>query len=43
VPYITTTAAALAAARGIAAHRERPAAVRSLQAYHADREVVPPG
>ncbi len=36
VPYITTTAAALAAARGIAAYLERPGEVRSLQAYHAD-------
>ncbi len=35
VPYITTTAAALAAARGIAAYRESRDAVRSLQAYHA--------
>jgi carbamoyl-phosphate synthase large subunit len=35
VPYITTTAAALAAARGIAARREARAGVRSLQSYHA--------
>ncbi|MGB8020050.1 MAG: carbamoyl-phosphate synthase large subunit [Candidatus Nanopelagicales bacterium] len=35
VPYITTTSAALAAARGIAAHREQRGAVRSLQSYHA--------
>jgi carbamoyl-phosphate synthase large subunit len=35
VPYITTTSAALAAARGIAAHRENRGAVRSLQSYHA--------
>ncbi|MBE0477238.1 MAG: carbamoyl-phosphate synthase large subunit [Coriobacteriia bacterium] len=36
VPYITTTAAALAAAKGIAAHRESREEVRSLQDYHAD-------
>jgi len=36
VPYITTTAAALAAARGIEAYREGHGAVRSLQSYHAD-------
>jgi carbamoyl-phosphate synthase large subunit len=35
VPYITTTTAALAAARGIAAHRESRDCVRSLQSYHA--------
>lgn len=35
IPYITTPAAALAAAKGIAARRERRAAVRSLQSYHA--------
>jgi len=35
VPYITTTSAALAAAEGIAAHRESNGAVRSLQSYHA--------
>jgi carbamoyl-phosphate synthase large subunit len=35
VPYITTTAAALAAAKGIAAHREGRESVRSLQSYHA--------
>ena len=35
VPYITTTAAALAAARGIEAYREGRGAVRSLQSYHA--------
>ena len=38
VPYITTTAAALAAARGIAARREARAGVRSLQSYHAGLE-----
>jgi carbamoyl-phosphate synthase large subunit len=34
VPYITTTAAALAAAKGIAARRAGKAPVRSLQSYH---------
>ncbi|MDO9557856.1 MAG: carbamoyl-phosphate synthase large subunit [Coriobacteriia bacterium] len=34
VPYITTTSAALAAAKGIAAHREVAGHVRSLQSYH---------
>ena len=34
VPYITTTAAGIAAARGIAARREMPPRVRSLQSYH---------
>jgi carbamoyl-phosphate synthase large subunit len=36
VPYITTTAAALAAAKGIAAHRLIEDEVRSLQEYHAN-------
>ena len=36
VPYITTNAAAIAAAKGIAACREGRAEVRSLQSYHAD-------
>ncbi len=36
VPYITTTAAAVAAARGIGAQRERKSEVRSLQQYHGD-------
>jgi carbamoyl-phosphate synthase large subunit len=36
VPYITTTAAALAAAKGIAARREGKPKVKSLQDYHAD-------
>ncbi len=36
VPYVTTTAAALAAAKGIIAFREGHDGVRSLQAYHAD-------
>ncbi|MDF1542816.1 MAG: carbamoyl-phosphate synthase large subunit [Anaerosomatales bacterium] len=35
VPYITTTAAALAAARGVVAHAEGRESVRSLQSYHA--------
>jgi carbamoyl-phosphate synthase large subunit len=36
VPYITTVAAATAAAKGIAACREGMPEVRSLQSYHAD-------
>jgi carbamoyl-phosphate synthase large subunit len=35
VPYITTLAGALAAARGIAAARQQRIQVRSLQSYHA--------
>jgi carbamoyl-phosphate synthase large subunit len=35
IPYITTTAAAIAAAKGIAAVREASVGVRSLQSYHA--------
>jgi carbamoyl-phosphate synthase large subunit len=35
VPYITTLAAAMAAAKGIAAYREGKADVKSLQKYHA--------
>jgi carbamoyl-phosphate synthase large subunit len=35
VPYITTTAAALAAARGIASVRSGRSALKSLQEYHA--------
>jgi len=34
VPYVTTTAAATAAARGIAARKQNAAVVRSLQEYH---------
>ncbi len=34
VPYITTLAAALASAKGIAAHRESPVSVKSVQEYH---------
>ncbi len=36
VPYITTTAAAIAAARGIAARRQGAPVVKSLQAYHGE-------
>jgi carbamoyl-phosphate synthase large subunit len=36
VPYITTLAAAAAAARGIEAYRRGSPEVRSLQSYHAD-------
>jgi carbamoyl-phosphate synthase large subunit len=36
VPYVTTIAAALAAAKGIEACRHSPADVKSLQHYHAD-------
>ena len=36
VPYITTLAAASAAAKGIAAYRKGTSGVRSLQSYHAD-------
>ena len=35
IPYITTIAAANAAAKGIAAHKSDPGHVRSLQEYHA--------
>ncbi|MEN6306979.1 MAG: carbamoyl-phosphate synthase large subunit [Anaerohalosphaeraceae bacterium] len=38
VPYVTTTAAALAAARGILACREKQRDVKSLQQYH--KEIV---
>lgn len=34
IPYITTTAAAIAAAKGIAARKEEAEKVRSIQAYH---------
>jgi carbamoyl-phosphate synthase large subunit len=34
VPYITTTAAATAAARGISRRKKGQAVVRSLQSYH---------
>ena len=36
IPYITTLAAAIAAAKGIAAYRKGKGSVRSLQSYHAD-------
>jgi carbamoyl-phosphate synthase large subunit len=36
VPYITTLAAAVAAAKGIAAYRQGGGKVKSLQRYHAD-------
>ena len=36
VPYITTTAAAMAAGRGIATRRKGQGIVKSLQNYHAD-------
>ncbi len=35
IPYVTTTAAALAAAKGIAAYKQNPGSVKSLQNYHA--------
>ena len=38
VPYITTLAAASAAAKGISAFREGKESVKSLQRYHADIE-----
>ena len=36
IPYITTAAAAVAAAKGIAARRAGAEAIRSLQEYHRD-------
>jgi len=36
VPYITTLAAALAAARGIGSNRKGHGTVKSLQDYHED-------
>ena len=36
IPYITTLAGALAAARGIAESGHRQGQVKSLQSYHAD-------
>ncbi|MBW1893535.1 MAG: carbamoyl-phosphate synthase large subunit [Deltaproteobacteria bacterium] len=36
IPYITTTAAALATAKGISARRKGAAMIKSLQDYHAD-------
>ncbi len=38
IPYITTLAAAVAAAEGIAAYRSGGSSVKSLQEYHADIE-----
>jgi carbamoyl-phosphate synthase large subunit len=38
IPYITTLAGAVAAAKGIAAHRTEQATVKPLQGYHADIE-----
>jgi len=38
IPYVTTPAAALASAKGIAARREGKSLVKSLQEYHADIE-----
>ena len=36
IPYITTTAAAIAAVKGIAARRQGEGQIKSLQNYHAD-------
>jgi carbamoyl-phosphate synthase large subunit len=36
IPYVTTLAAAMAAAKGIAAYRAGRGKVKSLQAYHTD-------
>jgi carbamoyl-phosphate synthase large subunit len=36
IPYITTVAAAAAAAKGIAAFQKKPGQIKSLQSYHAD-------
>ena len=36
IPYITTVAAALAAAKGIDACKAQPPGVKSLQQHHAD-------
>ena len=36
VPYITTTAAAMATARGIAETRKNAASIKALQEYHAN-------
>jgi carbamoyl-phosphate synthase large subunit len=36
IPYITTAAAAFAAARGIAAHKQGKKELKSLQEYHAE-------
>jgi carbamoyl-phosphate synthase large subunit len=42
VPYITTLAAARAAAKGITAYREGKSEIKSLQSYHADIKSVSP-
>ncbi|MDT8301741.1 MAG: carbamoyl-phosphate synthase large subunit [Sedimentisphaerales bacterium] len=36
IPYITTAAAAVATAKGIAAFKKNPGQIKSLQSYHAD-------
>jgi len=36
IPYVTTTAAAIAAAKGISAFRQGHGRVKSLQQYHGD-------
>jgi len=36
IPYVTTMAAGLAAAKGIAARRKDEAKIKSLQSYHKD-------
>jgi carbamoyl-phosphate synthase large subunit len=36
IPYITTAAAAVATAKGIAAFKKKPGQIKSLQSYHAD-------
>jgi len=43
IPYITTTAAAIAAAKGIAAIREGEARVYPLQSYHRELRRAPQG
>jgi carbamoyl-phosphate synthase large subunit len=43
ITYITTTAAAIAAAKGIAAIREGEAKVRSLQSYHGEIQLLGKG
>ena len=43
VPYVTTAAAAAAAAQGIEAARQRTDSVRSLQEYHRDIKLLPSG
>ncbi len=41
VPYVTNAAAAVAAAEGIEAARERAGAVKSLQQYHREVRMIP--